>query len=141
MKKAAIILGMLAGLHSSDVFSQITGTNCLRFNGTNGYAAVAHDAAYNSMPLTITAWIRTARVAPLYDGIVSKYVPGSGSGYSLHVYNGQVAGFYFGSAGSVYPGDPGFGGGFVADGKWHHVAMVISGSAGRLYVDGLNTGT
>jgi hypothetical protein len=143
-KNIAVVLGALMVLHFTGVpgLAQITGTNCLRFNGTNGYAAVAHDPGFNAMPLTITAWIRTARVAPLYDGIVSKYNPNlPNSGYSLHVYNGYLAGFYFGAAGSVNPTDPGFNGGFVADGKWHHVALVISASTGKFYVDGSNTGT
>ena len=104
--------------------------SCLRFNGTNGYAAVAHDGALNAFPLTITAWIRTSRTALLYDGIVNKYFPGAANGYSLHLYNGRVRAWYFrNSSNYVYPADPGFDGGFVADGQWHYVALVV-GPAG-----------
>ena len=121
--------------------AQVSPGNCLRFNGTNGYVAVASDAALNAYPLTITAWVRTSRTALLYDGIVNKYAPGSGNGYSLHVYNGRLRGWYFGSSSSVYPGDPGFDGGFIADGQWHQVAMVVGPGGGAIYIDGVSRGT
>src|SRR6185503_18767069 len=75
-------LVVLLCLAAVSAWSQVTPGNCLRYNGTNGYASVPHDAALNAYPLTITAWIRTSRFAPLYDGIVNKYAPGSGNGYS-----------------------------------------------------------
>jgi len=122
--------------------AQINGGNNVRFNGTNGYVSVLHDAALNAYPLTITAWVRTWRFAPLYDGIVNKYAPGSGAGYSFHVYNGRLRGWYFvNGLNYVYPGDPGIDGGFIADGQWHHVAMVISPSGGAIYIDGVSRGT
>ncbi len=121
--------------------AQVSPGNCLRFNGTNGYVAVASDANLNAYPLTITAWVRTSRTALLYDGIVNKYAPGAGNGYSLHMYNGRLCGWYFGSGSSVYPGDPGFDGGFIADGQWHHVAMVIGPGGGAIYIDGVSRGT
>jgi len=122
--------------------SQITAGNCLRLDGTNGYSTVAHDSGLNPYPLTITAWVRTARVAPLYDAIVNKYAPGSGSGYSFHVYNGRLRGWYFRDGlNFVYPGDPGLDGGFIADGQWHHVAMVIGPGGGAIYIDGVSRGT
>ncbi len=115
---------------------------CLRFNGTNGYVAVPHDAALNAYPLTITAWVRTFRTAPLYDGIVNKYVSSSANGYSFHVYNGRLRAWYFRNGSNfVYPGDPGFDGGFIADGQWHHVALVVAPSGGTIYIDGVSRGT
>ena len=117
-------------------------TSCLRFNGTNGYAGVPHDAALNAFPLTITAWIRTSRTALLYDGIVNKYFPGAANGYSLHVYNGRLRAWYFRNGSNyVYPGDPGFDGGFVADGQWHYVALVVGPSGGTIYIDGVSRGS
>lgn len=121
--------------------AQITAGNCVRFNGTNGYISVPHDAALNAYPLTITAWVRTSRNVPLYEAILNKYAPGAGNGYSFHTYNGRLRGFYFGPAGYVYPADPGFDGGFVADGQWHQVAMVIGPSGGAIYIDGVSRGT
>ncbi len=111
--------------------------SALSFNGTNNYVTVANNAALDAYPLTVTAWIRTKRTAPLYDGILNKYAPGSANGYSLHVYNGHVYAWYFRSGSSyVYPADPGMDGGFVADGNWHHIAFVITPTNGALYVDG-----
>ena len=113
----------------------------LRFNGTNGYVSVPHAAALDAFPLTITAWIRTARTAALYDGVATKYSPGSGNGYSLHVYNGRLRAWYFSPTSSVYPGDPGLDGGVIADGQWHHVALVVSANNGTIYIDGVSRGT
>ena len=100
--------------------------SALHFDGTNSYVNIPHAAALDAFPLTITAWIRTFRSARLYDGIVNKYSPGSGNGYSVHVYNGRLSAWYFrpGGLASVYPGDPGLDGGYVADGEWHHVTLV-----------------
>jgi hypothetical protein len=101
---------------------------------------VAHNAALNAFPLTITAWTKTLRNTPDYFGVVNKYFGGSANGYSLHIQNGRVYAWYFNGAGSyVYPGDPGWGGTFVADGRWHHLALVIDAGGGRLYVDGVQT--
>ena len=33
----------------------------MRYNGTNSYVSVPHNAALNAFPLTITAWVKTLR--------------------------------------------------------------------------------
>ena len=133
---------LLLYLAGASAQSQVIPGSCLRFNGTNGYASIPHDAALNALPLTVTAWIRTSRTATLYDGIVNKYFPASANGYSLHVYNGRLRAWYFRNGSNyVYPGDPGFDGGFVADGQWHHVALVVTSSGGTIYIDGSSRGT
>ncbi|HVM48468.1 MAG TPA: LamG domain-containing protein, partial [Candidatus Acidoferrum sp.] len=113
---------------------------CLQFNGTNGYVSVPHNAALNAYPLTITAWIKTARNAALYDGIVSKYPPGGFDGFSFLVWQGHVRAWYFHNSSSYIwnPGGDtqGVDGGFVADGNWHHVAFVVNNTNGTIYVDG-----
>src|SRR6478736_8621259 len=81
--------------------SQITPGNALRFNGTNGFATVPHDAALNSFPITITAWVRTARTSSAVDGIVSKYFDGSFNGYSLNLRNGRLYCWYLRGGGSI----------------------------------------
>ena len=135
------LVGLLL-LVAASAESQVAPGNGLRFNGTNGYVSVPHDAALNAFPLTVTAWVRTSRTAPLYDGIVNKYTPGSLNGYSFHLYNGRLRAWYFRNGSSyIYPGDPGFDGGFVADGQWHHVALVIAPSGGTIYIDGVSRGT
>jgi hypothetical protein len=112
----------------------------IRFDGVNDSVEIPHNAALNVFPLTITAWTKTLRNTPDYFGVINKYFGGSGNGYSLHIQNGRVYAWYFNGAGSyVYPGDPGFGGTFVADGQWHHLALVIDETSGRIYVDGVPT--
>jgi hypothetical protein len=112
----------------------------IHFDGLNDAVEVAHNASLNVFPLTATAWVKTLQNTTDYFGVVNKYFGGSGNGYSLHIQNGRAYAWYFNGAGSyVYPGDPGFGGTFVADGRWHHLALVIDASGGRLYVDGVQT--
>ena len=115
---------------------------CLQFNGTNGYVSVAHNAALNAYPLTITAWIKTLHNASPYDGIVSKYPPGGYDGFSFFVWQGHARAWYFHNS-SSYIWNPQLGqdaegvdGGFVADGNWHQVAFVVSSTSGTIYVDG-----
>lgn len=119
----------------------LTAGTALRFNGANQSVVVAHDAFLNAFPLSITAWVKTAQNSPGYAAIANKYTPGSGNGYSLHLHQGRVSAFYFnGGPGFVYAGDPGLGGGFIADGRWHHVAYVVDATGARIYLDGLQTG-
>ena len=55
--------------------------------------------------------------------------------------NGHLRAWYFHDP-SDYVWDHGLGidGGAIADGQWHHVALVVDGTSGRLYVDGAQTG-
>src|SRR5204863_254346 len=41
----------------------------------------------------------------------------------------------------VHPGGSGFDGGFISDGQWHHVALVVSATGGVIYIDGVSRGT
>ena len=121
--------------------SPVAGTG-ISFDGLDDQITVNHAPALNAYPLTVTAWFRTSRNSANYDAIVNKYPGGSGNGYSLHVRNGRLAAFYFNpNGGRVYTADPGFDGGFVADGQWHHVAFLVDTNGGRLYLDGVQTGS
>jgi len=119
------------------VFNPVAGT-AVSLNGVNQHVAVPHTPDLNAYPLTVTAWIKTSRNALSYDAILNKYPPGSGNGYSVHLYNGRVYAFYFRGDGSsyVYAVDPGLDGGFVADGQWHHVAFSVGLNGGKVFVDG-----
>lgn len=87
--------------------SPVAGT-ALKFDGVDDQMVVPHAADLNAFPLTVTAWIKTSRVAVSYDGIVSKYVAASANGYSLHLCNGRLAAFYFRTGTDrVYAADPG----------------------------------
>jgi hypothetical protein len=117
--------------------------SALSFDGVNDSVEVASVAALNPYPLTITAWIKTAQNSPGYVSVANKYVAGSGNGYSLHLHNGRLYAFYFRGNGTsyVYATDPGLDGGFLADGRWHHVAYVVDDAGGHVYVDGVLTGS
>lgn len=117
-------------------FNSLAG-GALSLNGMNQRVSAAHTPELNAYPLTVSAWIKTARSTATYDAILNKYLSGSGDGYSLHMFNGRVNAFYFRDpANHVYSADPGLDGGFVADGQWHHVAYTIGPGGGRIYVDG-----
>jgi len=108
--------------------------NALKFDGVTGYVQVPHHTNLNAYPLTVTGWFRTTNTVSLVQGIVSKYADGSGNGWSLFVQNGKLRGFYYRTfanfaidATSVAT---------VADGAWHHVAMVVDASGGKIFLDG-----
>jgi Concanavalin A-like lectin/glucanases superfamily/K319L-like, PKD domain len=113
----------------------------LEFDGVDDRVQVPDATALNAFPLTVAAWIKTTQTSPGYVSVVNKYFAGSGNGYSLHINNGRLYGFYFRGNGTsyVYAGDPGLDGGFIADGLWHHVAYEIDATGGRIYVDGVQT--
>ncbi|MCC6235888.1 MAG: LamG domain-containing protein [Verrucomicrobiales bacterium] len=112
----------------------------VRFDGLDDVVEVAHRPELNAYPLTLAAWVRTSRNGAFVDGILSKYVDGSFNGYGMFVYFGHLRGFYFGPPGSsVWGGGQGLDGGLIADGEWHHVAMVVDAAGGRLFVDGVQT--
>ncbi len=117
-------------------FAQPQAGTALRFDGVDDYVSIPHDPALNAYPLTITAWIKTARVSSAVDGIITKYFDASFNGYSLNLRNGNLYAWYLRSGGSVVVNPFGLDGGFIADGQWHHIAFVISSAGGTLYVDG-----
>lgn len=116
--------------------------SALWFDGVDDQVTVAHLPDLNAYPLTVTAWIRTTRLTANIDAIVNKYVSATGNGWSLHMQNGRLAAFYFRDpfGNRVYSGDPGFDGGFVADGLWHHVALTVDPTGGKIFVDGVQRG-
>ncbi|EEF58887.1 LamG domain-containing protein [Pedosphaera parvula] len=110
----------------------------LRYDGTNSYVQLSSSAAFNAFPLTVTAWVRTVDQDAQVRGVVSKYVDGSFNGWTLFFYSGHIRAFYFRNSSSyVWDGGLGLDGGLLADGAWHHVALVVDASGGRLIVDGV----
>src|SRR6185369_5115054 len=109
-------------------------TNALKIDGLNGYVQVTHNTNLNAYPFTATAWFRSTNTVSFVQGIVSKYPESSGNGWSLFVQNGKLRGFYYRTfanyaidATSVAT---------VADGVWHHAALVVDASGGKLFLDG-----
>ena len=114
----------------------------LHFDGSSSAAYVTslERSGLNAFPLTLMAWIRTDRTAQVLDGIVSKYADRSANGYSMTMFQGHLRAFYFRDANDyVSTSDFGLDGGAIADGHWQHVAFVVDGSGGRLFVDALQT--
>jgi hypothetical protein len=55
--------------------------------------------------------------------------------------DGSLRAWYFAPNGSwIWDRGLGIHGGFVADGQWHPIALVVDENGGRIYVDGLQTG-
>lgn len=107
--------------------------------GPNKYAYAEPAAAFDSYPLTVSFWVKTADAGSL-RGLVSKYLGGSYNGWTILADGGRLRGWYFHSAGRyVWDGGLGMDGGFIADGKWHHIAMVVDGAGGAFFVDGERT--
>lgn len=111
----------------------------LVLDGVDDAVTIPHSAALNAYPLTVTAWINTTDS----DGsIASKYADGSLNGWSFRVAGGRLRAWYFPGGGrSVWGGGDGFDGGPVNDGQWHHLAFTIDSTGGKIFVDGVQTGS
>ncbi len=107
----------------------------LRFQG-NGSAEVGPGPqALNLFPLTVMGWFKTCQSEQ--TSLINKYVAGSLNGYQLFLVDGHIRAWYFRSPTSyVWDGGNGLDGGPVNDGRWHHAALVVDQSGGRLYLDG-----
>ena len=111
----------------------------LRFDGAASYASVAHNAALNAYPLTVTAWFHCLANNGGYQTLVSKYTNSSYDGWALQVTpSGQLRGFYYraGSSGNKAIDNSAGTGPVVADGLWHHAALVIGTNGRQLFLDG-----
>lgn len=107
----------------------------LQIDGSANYVAVPHLAAFNSFPLTVIAWVNTTRNTG-QQGLVNKYAANSLNGWNLFLRDGHLRAWYFvDDTRHVWDGGNGLDGGFIADGKWHHVALVVDSTGARLYVD------
>lgn len=111
----------------------------MRFDGVNGYVQVAHTNDLNSYPFTSTAWFRTTNAANVQQGIVSKPVYGM-NGWSLCVDNGHLRGFFYINGNPANNAIDATSAASIADGSWHHAALVVDGSGGKLFLDGTVVG-
>ena len=130
------------GILTTNSFWLATHTStALSFDGINDSVSfsLGPNNNYNAYPLTVTAWIKTDRPG-VTGGIVNKYTSGSLNGWQLNLVNGQVRAFYFYNANTnVFGGGDGLNGGNMDDGQWHHAALTVGPTGGKLYVDGLLT--
>lgn len=133
---------MLAGWCSLlELPAQSGGGNALRFGTTNNaLVQVAHNTNFNSYPFTVSAWFRTTNSAAVVQGIASKYFDASANGWVLVVQNGRLRGFNyrngnFGNYAIDFTSTT-----VVADGFWHHAALTVDASGGKLFLDGIPIG-
>jgi hypothetical protein len=108
----------------------------LAFDGVDDHVRVPHDKELDLGPgdFAIDAWVRTTGKG--FQPIVSKQDPEAG--FSLFVQDGRLG--FAASGGQRIAADTPLVAreGEVADGKWHHVAVVVERDGeGRLYVDSL----
>ncbi|MEI2726935.1 MAG: LamG domain-containing protein [Verrucomicrobiota bacterium] len=135
----AISLAVLASwLSAATVFAQVGPGSALRFGSSNALVQIAPNASFNSYPFTVSAWFRTTNGSNIVQGIAGKYLDGTGNGWALLVQNGKLRGFHYRTlanrsvdATSVAT---------VADGFWHHAAMTVDASGGKLFLDGVPVG-
>ena len=107
-------------------------------DGVDDYVNVPHVATLDPFPLSVAGWVQTSTTTGI-KGFLNKYVPGSYNGYQIFFNNGDLCAWYLrDTADYVYDG-----GGCTMkasgynNGQWHHVALVVDATGGRLYVDGL----
>lgn len=105
--------------------------NCLKFDGVNGYLQVPHANELNAYPLTVSAWFRTENPT-LFQCIANKYADASDNGWTLAVQNGKLRGFHRTISGIADITSAAT----VADGAWHHAAMIVDAAGLRLLLDG-----
>ena len=122
------------------VFNQVAG-NALKFDGVNGYVQVAHTNDLNSFPFTATAWFRTTNTQNIVQGIVSKYADASGNGWTLVVQNNHLRGFFYRNNSFSDVAIDATSAATVADGAWHHAALTVDASGGKLFLDGVVAGS
>ena len=111
----------------------------LGFNDGSSYVDVPHNNSFDSLPLTVTAWVNTTQTNG-NPGLVNMYGSSELNGWNLFLVNGHAMAWYFANLyqnvwhGTV--GANGLDGGMVADGQWHQLAFTVDATGGTLYVDG-----
>ncbi|MBN2507354.1 MAG: carboxypeptidase regulatory-like domain-containing protein [Verrucomicrobia bacterium] len=118
----------------------VPSNNLLYFDGAAACATVPHRAAFNANLFTLSLWINTTQTKGDV-ALVSKlaYSPTT-NGYQISLRNGEArARYYAGDGTNRLVGTDGWGlnGGWVADGRWHHLALVVRQNPCLFYVDGL----
>jgi hypothetical protein len=119
-------------------FKVVTGQSgqALQFNGTNS-SVQDYAAAPFTSNLTLSAWINTTNAAR-DEAIIARYdAAGPGTGYIFRTdANGHLE-MVFGAYNGGSISSPLVDTAIVNDGRWHHVAAVITlGKGVQFYVDG-----
>ncbi|RMH61261.1 MAG: T9SS C-terminal target domain-containing protein [Calditrichaeota bacterium] len=114
----------------------------LSFDGTDDYVEIPNNDKLNfgsSTDFTLEAKVKITGTTQNFDGIIAKGATGaSWTGYQMLVYDGKLGAEISSSAGDISPLNGLVGVTNIADGNWHHVALVVERTATKatLYVDG-----
>ncbi len=108
----------------------------LNFNSTNCQTVtIPHQSALNAYPLTVMTWFMVPTNSN-GGALVNKYVSSSKNGYQIFL-AGDLRAWYFRDQNNNVFNNGVMDAGPVNDGKWHHAAMAVDATGGRLYLDGV----
>lgn len=107
---------------------------CLRFDGNKDIVTCGADGSLDlTDAYTISAWVRTDTPGR-HSRIVDRYLHADKRGYAMFFHQGSVGAHHF------RPNRPRpyyiRGGADLADGRWHHCAVVANSAGAAVYVDG-----
>jgi hypothetical protein len=132
------LLLVISDFSTSNLYAQASAGAALRFGSTNAFVQVPPNTNFNRYPFTVSAWFRTTNGAGVVQGIASKYTDGSGNGWTLVVQNSKLRGFYYRSFANFAIDATSTA--TVSDGFWHHAALMVDASGGKLFLDGAPVG-
>jgi hypothetical protein len=100
-------------------------------SGSSEHVQVAHDAALQTLPITIEAWVKGSTI-----GYISKYVNGSSNGWYIGTGTaGNTNVLYgFNSGNRILKSTAGTVS--LLDNVWHHIVLTVDTSGGLFYIDG-----
>lgn len=132
MSGAGLLMGVDAAAAGGGHATQSTWS--VDLDGSTG------DIAISGMPspsgdLTLSIWIKSSASSPTDKGLFGRW---DGAGFMLYTTGGDVY-FFAGSGAESFHWTGGWSS--VADGNWHHLAAVKSGTGGTIYLDGSSVAT
>ena len=112
--------------------------SAVKLDGVNDFVTVPHNTDLNPYPFTATTWFRTTNGGNVVQGLVTKSVD-TGNGWSLIVQSGRLRSFYYRSFANFAVDATSAAS--VADGAWHHAALTVDASGGKVFLDGVLVGS
>ena len=112
--------------------------SAMEFYGADGLISIPSAIDLNTLPVTVTAWIRTTQSVGAYPTMISKYEGGQAHGFALALDSGRFTPWYYVDGNNHVEELAGaqLNGRFVADGRWHHLAYVVGATDAQIYIDG-----